>query len=95
MTTWTLTTEQSDNGAQSISGEALGRAEAAAALVAVTRDHILEMSEATRYTLQIEGELIALLVSGNDEDGLPDISATVELLDRINLTDHFRSLTVE
>lgn len=95
MTTWTLTTEQAGNPAHSVSGDATNRADAVAALVAITRDQMQEISERTRYTLQIDAETIAMLVSGDDDAGRPDIDATVELLDRINLTDNVGPLIVE
>ena len=85
MTTWTLTTESSGDHTQHASGEADDHAEAAAALVTAAHDHIAGTSVPARYTFDIDGEVIAVLVSNDDGDGRSDRAATLELLDRINL----------
>jgi len=94
MTTWTLTTEQPNNRAQRTSGEVAGRAEAAAALVTAAHEYIQHISVPTRCTLDIDGEVIAMLVS-SDGDGHPDRAAALELLERINLVENVNSQTVD
>ncbi|QIS08832.1 hypothetical protein [Nocardia arthritidis] len=94
MTTWTLTIEQLGSHG-SIHGQARGHQEATAALVDAVRGHILDAVVPAKYALDIDGEAVALLVCVDDGRGRPDMAATLELLERINLAENLRTVTVD
>ncbi|WP_155981516.1 hypothetical protein [Nocardia sp. BMG111209] len=84
MTTWTLTTEQ-PTGFHRKRRNTANRADAVTALVDTARAHIRASSEPTKYVLEVDGEVIALLVSVDDGHGRPDGAHALELLERMDL----------
>lgn len=95
MTDWTLTVEFPSELAHLTHGTASDRTEAAAELIATTRRQITGMHVPARFTLIIERSIVAVIVSTNNERGQPDRTGSLELLDRIDLSDNSRSLAID
>ena len=87
MTTWTLTSHTPDK-TQTIIGAAEDPEHAQRLLIAATQAAIERAAEHSRprYTLHIDGQLTAIVQTGDDDLGLPHHAGAAQLLEQLSHT---------
>ena len=87
ITTWTLTSHTPDK-TQTIIGAAEDPEHAQRLLIAATQAAIERAAEHSRprYTLHIDGQLTAIVQTGDDDLGLPDHAGAAQLLEQLSHT---------